>query len=297
MKLIFLHFTYSLIVIYRNKLLFLKSRCSLALLNMKHIDAHSHWSDPRLFTRADFPELLQRSLDKKIDFFLLGGINPLEWENQFALKKMYPANFGLCLGLHPYFIAASEDVEVCEQALDLLVQKLPDAMAIGETGLDFRPHIMKNSELLQIEMFENQIEIAKAFLKPMVLHIVQAHEKAIRIFDVWQAPERGGFVHAFTGSFETARKYIDHGFLISVGGAVTYEKNSKLQDCIKKLPLEYLLIESDSPDQAPLNWQEGQANDSSSLFQIAEKIGNLRNLSAFDILEITNSNFKRLFRL
>ena len=239
---------------------------------MKHIDAHSHWSDPRLFSRTDFSQLLQKSFEKKIDFFLLGGINPVEWENQFALKQKYPANFGLCLGLHPYFVAANE-FEVCEQALDLLVQKLPDAMALGETGLDFRPHIMKDSELLQIEMFENQIEIAKAFKKPMVLHVVQAHDKAVRVFDVWQAPETGGFVHAFTGSYDTAKKYIQHGFLISVGGAVTFEKNAKLLDCVRQIPLEYLLIESDSPDQAPVNWQLSTVTIQARFFRLPNELG------------------------
>jgi TatD DNase family protein len=262
---------------------------------MNYIDSHSHWSDPRLFSRPDFKDLLDKSLEKKIDFFLLGGINPDEWQNQISLKSKHEKIFGLCFGLHPYFVAAHE-AEACELALDQLAQLLPSAMALGEAGLDFRPHIMKDSESLQIEMFENQIEMAKAFLKPMVLHIVQAHEKACQIFDIWGSPERGGFVHGFNGSFETAKKYIEHGFLISVGGAITYEKNKKLLDCLKKIPLEYLLIESDSPDQVPENWGSSQ-NDSSSLYQIAEKIGLIRNLSVFDVLELSTSNFKRLFRL
>ena len=168
-------------------------------------------------------------------------------------------------------------------------------MALGEAGLDFRPHIMKDSESRQIEFFENQIELAKAFEKPMVLHIVQAHEKAQQIFHLWDPPERGGFVHAFSGSYETAKTYIDKGFLISVGGAVTFEKNHKLQDCIKKLPLEYLLLESDSPDQAPEGWSG--LNQSTSLYSVAEKIGLIRNISAFDVLEVNTSNFKRLFRV
>ncbi len=261
---------------------------------MKYIDAHSHWSDPRLFDDPKFSALLQKALDKNIDFFLLGGINPTEWQNQIKLKKEYPQNFGLCFGLHPYFVSASE-YEDCETALDQLAQLLPAAMAIGEAGLDFRPHILKDSQTLQIEMFENQIELAKAFEKPMVLHIVQAHEKAIQIFDLWDAPERKGFIHAFNGSFDVAKKYIAKGFHISVGGAVTFEKNRKLHDCIEKIPLEYLLLESDSPDQAPSGWSEG--NDSSSLMLIAEQIGLIRNLSAFEVLETTTSNFKRLFRL
>lgn len=263
---------------------------------MNYIDAHSHWSDPRLFARPDFDEILQKAIAKKIDFFLLGGINPLEWDNQFTLLRKYPLNFGLCLGLHPYFVAEQEP-EICEEALDILALKLPQAMALGEAGLDFRPHIMKDSETFQIEMFQNQIEMAKAFQKPMVLHVVQAHEKAQQIFDIWDAPERGGLVHAFSGSYDTAKKYIKQGFLISVGGAVTFDKNRKLHDCIREIPLEYLLIESDSPDQAPEGWPPDQFNDSSSLYQIAEKIGLIRNLSAFDVLNVTSSNFKRLFRL
>lgn len=263
---------------------------------MKYVDAHSHWSDPRLFSRKDFNTLLRKALDKQINFFLLGGVNPEEWENQIVLKKRHPELFGVCLGLHPYFVAG-HNFEACEQALDLLVQHLPGTMAIGEAGLDFRPHIMQDSELLQIEMFENQIEIAKAFQKPMVLHIVQAHEKAIRIFEMWQAPERGGLVHAFNGSWDVAKKYINQGFLISIGGAVTYVKNRKLQECVRQMPLEYLLLESDSPDQAPANWNREEVNDSSSLYEIAEKVGLIRNLSPFDVLEIATSNFKRLFRL
>ena len=261
---------------------------------MKYIDAHSHWSDPRLFGKPKFDELLQKSISKNIDFFLLGGINPEEWQNQLTLKEKYSKNFGLCFGLHPYFVS-DHDYETCEVALDQLAKLLPAAMAIGEAGLDFRPHIMKESQTLQIEMFENQIELAKAFQKPMVLHIVQAHEKAIQIFDLWDAPDKGGFVHAFTGSFDTAKKYIDRGFLISVGGAVTFEKNRKLQDCIEKIPLEYLLLESDSPDQAPDGWSGD--NDSSSLYQVAEKIARIRNVGPFDILGTTTANFKRIFTL
>ncbi|MBC7742481.1 MAG: TatD family hydrolase [Bdellovibrionaceae bacterium] len=261
---------------------------------MKYIDAHSHWSDPRLFLKPDFDALLAKATSQSIDYFLLGGISPEEWRNQITLKEKYPQNFGLCFGLHPYYVSDHE-YEDCEDALDDLAKLLPMAMAIGEAGLDFRPHIMKDSQSLQIEMFENQIELAKAFQKPMVLHIVQAHDKAIQIFDLWDAPDRKGFVHAFTGSYDTAKKYIDKGFHISIGGAVTFDKNHKLQDCVQKMPLEYLLLESDSPDQAPEGWQGD--NDSSSLYQVAEKIALIRNVSPFDILGTAAANFKRLFRM
>lgn len=262
---------------------------------MKFVDAHSHWADLRFAQDPlQIENMLQACLAKNIDFFLQGGVNPEEWHRQIAIKSRYPENIGLCFGLHPYFISDSE-VEVCEAALDELSKLLPDAMALGEAGLDFRPHIMKESELLQIEMFENQLELAKVFQKPMVLHIVQAHEKANQVLEIWGSPERTGFLHAFNSSFDTAKKFIDKGFLISVGGAITHEKNSKLRDCVAKIPLEYLLIESDSPDQTPAGWNG--LNQSVSIYNVAEAIGQIRNLSVFDVLEIGSGNFKRLFRL
>ena len=168
---------------------------------MKYVDAHSHWTDSRLNIDDESLKVrLQLCLDKNIDFFLQGGVSPDDWFQQIELKNKYPQNFGLCFGLHPYFVSDHTSDE-CEDSLDQLTKLLPQAMALGETGLDFRPHIMKESEGLQIEMFENQIELAKAFQKPMVLHIVQAHDKAIQIFDIWGAPERAGLIHAFNLSY------------------------------------------------------------------------------------------------
>lgn len=260
-----------------------------------YIDSHSHWSDPRWnLTDDEIKQHLKAALDKQITFFLQGGVNPTEWQRQIELKKKYSEHFGLCFGLHPYFVSDNDD-DACEAALDQLAQVLPQAMALGETGLDFRPHIMKDSMVRQIDMFENQIELAKAFEKPLVLHIVQAHDKALQVLDVWGVPPRKGLVHAFNGSYDTAKKYIDRGFLISVGGAVTYEKNKKLLDCVQKIPFEYLLIESDSPDQAPEGWVG--FNQSTSIWTVAEKIAQVRKTSVLDVLQISTSNFKRLFRM
>jgi TatD DNase family protein len=262
---------------------------------VKYIDAHSHWTDVRLNQDESTIKLsLELCAEKNIEFFLQGGVNPDEWLRQMKLYEKYPQNFGLCFGLHPYFVSEHTS-ESCEKALDQLAQLLPQAMALGEAGLDFRPHIMKESEGLQIEIFENQIELAKVFKKPMVLHLVQCHDKAIQIFDIWGVPSTTGFVHSFNGSYEVAKKYVDRGFLISVGGAITFDKNKKLQDCVKKLGFENLLIESDSPDQAPADWQD--LNDSTSIFRVAEAIALLKNTNAFEVLEVTSSNFKRLFRL
>lgn len=263
---------------------------------IKYIDSHAHWTDLRLYSRDDFNQLLDKSLNKQINLFLLAGVDPIEWQRQLELVKKFPDQFRTSFGLHPYFVAQNSE-EDCEAALDQLSQLIPQAFALGETGLDFRPHIMKESQYRQIEMFENQIEIAKVYNKPMVLHLVQSHEKCLQIFDWWGNPNSVGFLHSFNASFEVAKKFIDRGFLISVSSAITHKKNTKILDCVKKIPLEFLLLESDCPDQKPSGWSLEEPNDSSCLCEIAEKIAFLRNKSAFEILEISSQNFKRLFRM
>lgn len=263
-----------------------------------YIDSHSHWSDPR-YTPEMVESLLQKARGLDITEFMLGGVDQIDWRRQLELKEKHPENFHLCFGLHPYFVSKSSSLD-CETALDDLVKVIDQATGLGETGLDFRDKILESGGLSldeamahQIDFFENQIELAKVYQKPLVLHIVQAHEKALQIFEMWGVPERKGLVHAFSGSYETAIKYIDMGFMISIGGAVTFDKNHKLHQAAARIPAEFLLVESDSPDQAPQNWSG--LNDSSSLWQIAEKIGNLRGLSSAEVLEISSQNFKKLF--
>lgn len=265
-----------------------------------YIDSHSHWSDPR-YTPEIVEALLKKSVGLDISEFMLGGVDQADWQRQLELKQMHPQNFHLCFGLHPYFVSKNSIID-CEMALDSLVKMIDQAEALGETGLDFRDKILQSGGLSidegmahQIEFFENQIELAKVYQKPMVLHIVQAHEKALQIFDMWGVPDRLGMVHAFNGSYETAIKYIDLGFMISIGGAVTFDKNQKLHQAAAQIPVEFLLVESDSPDQAPQNWMG--LNDSSSLWQVSEKIGQLRGMSAESVLEISTGNFKKLFTL
>ena len=264
------------------------------------IDSHSHWSDPR-YTPEMIESLLKKARGLDITEFMLGGVDQPDWLRQLELKRLYPKNFHLCFGLHPYFVSKNSSFD-CESALDDLVKMMDQSLGLGETGLDFREKILDSGGLPreeavahQIDFFENQIELAKVYQKPLVLHIVQAHEKALQIFEMWGVPDRKGMIHAFNGSYETAIKYIDLGFLISLGGAVTFDQNQKLHRAASEIPSEFLLVESDCPDQAPQDWVG--LNDSSSVWQVAEKIGQLRNVPAEVILEISSQNFKKLFTL
>ena len=230
-----------------------------------------------------------------VNFFMQGGIGPEEWAQQLELSQQYPEQIGLCFGLHPYWVI-ERDQEACEQGLDQLARALPQAMALGEMGLDFRPHIMKESRELQIDIFESQIELAEMAQKPMVLHLVQSHDIAWRVFDYFGVPSRKGLVHSFNGTWGQAEEYLKRGLFLSVGGPVARAQNNKLKEAVKRIPLEFLLLETDSPDQPPDRYK-GQMNPLASLWEVAKTVGELRELDALEVLKISKSNFQRLMKM
>lgn len=256
------------------------------------IDAHCHLADQRLENQIE--EIFREAEAVGIGFFMQGGVGPEDWQRQMELSAKYPGKIGLCFGLHPYWVAEHDEV-LCEMALDSLAPLLPRAMGVGELGLDFRPHIMKDSRERQIGVFEFQLELVEAIQRPMVLHLVQAHETAIRVLDVWGIPATKGLVHSFNSSWGKAEDFLKRGLYLSVGGPVVWPQNTKLHQVIKDMPLEFLLLESDSPDQPPPRFKQS-LNQPASLWDVAGKIAELRQMPVTEILELTTANFKRLFQ-
>lgn len=255
------------------------------------IDAHGHLADARWIGQQD--EIIEMARQKGVHFFMQGGVGPEDWEQQKALHSRYPHNIGLCFGIHPYWVV-DHDEDQCEQALNLLAKELPGAMGLGEMGLDFRPHIMKDSEERQIGVFEQQLELAHISSRPMVLHLVQAHEQSLTIMDLFGLPPQKGMIHSFNGSWGKAQDFLKRGLFLSIGGPVCRPENQKLRQAVQELPLESLLIESDSPDQGPPAYK-GRLNPPESIWEVAKTIGELKSLDPLEILDITTGNFHRLF--
>ncbi|WII71705.1 TatD family hydrolase [Bdellovibrio sp. 22V] len=255
------------------------------------IDAHGHLADPRWEGKQ--AQIIEDARSRGIHFFMQGGVGPEDWQKQRELKAQFPTHIGLCFGLHPYWVVDHDD-EQCEEALNLLATQLVDAMGLGEMGLDFRPHIMKDSRERQLDVFTDQLELAHISNKPMVLHLVQAHEESLRIMDLYGLPKQKGMVHSFNGSWGKAQDFLKRGLFLSVGGPVCRPDNQKLHQAVKEMPLEFLLIESDSPDQAPPAYK-GQLNPPESIWEVARTIGELKSLDPLEILDITTENFRRLF--
>ncbi len=260
------------------------------------VDAHGHLADERwqALGPAHMDQVISEARSLGIHFFMQAGVGPDDWQRQRDLKSRYPQSIGLCFGVHPYWVA-SHDEDDCEQALDILAPQLVDSMGIGEMGLDFRPHIMKDSQSRQLSVFESQLELAHATQKPMVLHIVQAHNEALRFFDIWGMPAQKGMVHSFNGSSHKALELVKRGLLLSIGGPVCRPDNVKLHQAVKEIPLEMLLIESDSPDQAPPRF-ENQLNPPASIWDVARTIATIKSLDPVEILDISSANFRRLFQ-
>lgn len=257
------------------------------------VDAHSHIADPRW--DLDRSSMMAEAQARGLGFFMQGGVGPEDWLRQKELARQYPQKIGLCFGVHPYWVAEHSPEEL-EEALNILSSSLVDALALGECGLDFRPHIMKDSQDLQYQAFVDQLEIAEVAQKPVVLHLVQAHAEALTVFNLYGVPRFGGLVHSFNGSAHKAQELLKRGLYLSVGGPVCRPDNQKLHQAVQEIPLEYLLLESDSPDQPPPLYK-GQKNPSFSVLDVAKAVGRIKSLDPQEILDITTANFWRWVQL
>ncbi|HVL55129.1 MAG TPA: TatD family hydrolase, partial [Burkholderiaceae bacterium] len=170
----------------------------------------------------------------------------------------------------------------------------PKVIAIGETGLDY--YRLTGDLEWQRERFRVHIRAARTTSLPLVVHTRAAAEDTIRILREEGADAAGGVMHCFTETWETARAALDLGFMISFSGIVTFKNAESLRDVARQVPLDRMLIETDSPYLAPVPFR-GKTNEPGFVRHVAEKLAELRGLAPEQIGEITTANFRRLFKL
>lgn len=253
------------------------------------IDAHLHLADPRVKDPISIAEEARRH---GIEFFLQGGYSPEDWRLQLLLRDLIPGLLPV-FGLHPVWVAEKSAIEL-EEALDLLAAQIQNAVAVGEMGLDYRPKFLQDedSRTKQIDYFEKQLELAQIVQKPIVLHLVRAQSDALRIFDFFGQGLRG-IVHGFTGSAPEASAWLERGLFISIGGVVCRPDKPRLVQAVQEIPLDQLLIETDSPDQPPPGYLPGE-NQPKSLIQVAERLAEIKKVSAAVILDKSRENLEKL---
>jgi len=252
----------------------------------RFIDAHCHL-DFETFD-DDRAQVLQRAADKHIDGIVIPGTQKIFWNR---IRKLCSDHKQLhaCYGLHPYWVT-SHNKEDLQQLESYIHQHRP--VAIGECGLDFRPH--QADKNLQLDFFKCQLQIAEEYQLPVVIHSVKATETVIETIKNFK--NLTGMVHSYSGSAEQARQLIELNFFISAGGNVTYDRAKKIRHAIKEIPLTSLLIETDAPDQ-PDQQNHDKRNEPAFLINTAQAIAELREVSLDEIARQTTENAKKLFSI
>ncbi len=249
------------------------------------IDTHCHL-DFDCFNQ-DRIHVIERARKNHISDIIIPGTEKKYWHRIEILCQH--AHLHACYGLHPYWIKsqAKDDLKLLQE-----IASQKNCIGIGECGLDFRDDQADREQ--QQYFFEAQLEIAYKVQLPVVIHSVRATETVIRTLEKF--PALTGMIHSYSGSFEQALQLIDMGFYISIGGNVTYKHAKKLHKVATLIPLENLLLETDSPDQ-PDNTHQQERNEPAYLVNVLNYITQLRNETLVTIAEQTSLNTKKLFGL
>ncbi|HIS87163.1 MAG TPA: TatD family hydrolase [Candidatus Caccenecus avistercoris] len=229
-------------------------------------------------------EILKRALESNINRVINNGCNRESNKEVLALANTYN-NMYIALGIHPESADTyqKEDLTFIEENLSN-----PKVIAIGEIGLDY--HYTKENKTLQIKLLESQLKIAETHNLPVIIHSREATEDTINTLKKYHIK---GVIHSFSGSLETAKIYIKMGYLLGINGVITF-KNSKLKEVIKELPLEHLVLETDSPYLTPEPFR-GKPNEPARIKEIATFISELKGISLEELARITNENIMRIF--
>ena len=250
------------------------------------IDSHSH-IDVEEFA-GDRPDVLARAREAGVTAQIVPAISVAGWP---ALAELCTREAGLhpAFGLHPMYLA-----EHRPEHLDELPKWLArdGCVAVGECGLDF--YVEGLDAEAQRRYFARQLELARDHDLPVVLHARRAVEEVIATLR--RVGVASGVVHSFSGSAEQARQLFQLGFCIGLGGPITYERANRLRALVRDMPLEHLLLETDSPDQ-PTARHRGERNEPARLVEVLRTVAELRGEDEGRIAEITTANAKRLFGL
>lgn len=255
---------------------------------MQLIDSHTHLYLPEFDDDRD--EIIGRALKNDVTKMLLPNINKDSLEPMMRMVANYP---GICypmIGIHP--TSVKDDYEEQLEFVENNLQK-NNFIAIGEIGIDL--YWDKTYIRQQEAAFVEQLKIASREGLPVVIHSRDSLEEIIALLDSTGLDNLRGVFHAFTGKIDQAREIIKRGFLVGIGGILTF-KNSDLDNTIKSIEVEKIILETDSPYLAPVP-KRGKRNESSYLRFIAERLAEIKNVKVEEIARISTSNCKDLFGL
>lgn len=254
---------------------------------MKIIDSHCHLNLSPLIDQID--QLITNAGAVGVQEFIVPGIMAPQWGEILMLCRKYMGLY-CAAGLHPLFVDYHQknDLDTLEN-----VCQQNQLIAIGEIGLDF--YNGRQQEKIQQQLFEDQLDIAKTTRIPVILHVRKAHDQVLATLHRKKFTF-GGSVHAFNGSLQQAEQYIGLGFAIGIGGAITYERATKIRTVATHLPEESIILETDSPDMLVAGKEKGP-NLPEYLIEILHVLSKLRKTTPEQLGKATLQNTHRVFNM
>ena len=249
-------------------------------------DTHTHLYSNEF--DEDRTEMIQRAIDVGVSRFFIPAIDSTFTQAMYDLEKSYPSNVFLMMGLHPTHVKDNFRDELQHVEEELAKRKF---VAIGEIGIDLywdKTHLM-----YQKEAFRKQIQLAKHYKLPIVIHCREAFDEIFEILEEEKSPTLFGIFHCFSGTYKQALQAISYNMKLGIGGAVTF-KNGKIDQFLNQIDLKHIVLETDSPYLAPVPFR-GKRNESSYLLHVVDKLSEIYNLLQEDIALITTENSKDIF--
>ncbi|MBZ9629001.1 TatD family hydrolase [Psychroflexus sp. CAK57W] len=249
-------------------------------------DTHTH-----LYSEAfneDRTEVVQRAIDNNIKRFFIPAIDSETTQAMYDLEKQFPEHMFLMMGLHPTSVSETVGQELKHIEEELAKRKF---YAVGEIGIDL--YWDKSFFEAQRKAFKHQIQLAKHYKLPIVIHCREAFDEVFEVLEEEKGEDLYGIFHCFTGTKAQAEQAIGYNMKLGIGGVVTF-KNGKIDQFLSEIDLKHIVLETDSPYLAPKPYR-GKRNESSYVLKVAEKLSELYGLSLEQIAKQTTQNSKDVF--
>ena len=251
-------------------------------------DTHAH-----LYSEAfddDRRDMIERAIQQNITRFFIPAIDSTYIEVMFQLEKDFPNHVFLMMGLHPTHVKENYKEEL-NHVEDMLAKR--KFYAVGEIGIDL--YWDKSTLGIQKEAFKYQIELAKQYHLPIVIHCREAFNEIFEVLEDVNHDDLFGIFHCFTGTLEQAHQAISYNMKLGIGGVATF-KNGKIDKFLKEIALEHIVLETDAPYLAPVPYR-GKRNESAYIVEVLEKLSEIYGLPVEDIANITTQNSKDVFKI
>ncbi len=249
-------------------------------------DTHTHLYSAEF--DEDRNEMIQRAIDVGISRFFIPAIDSAYTQSMYDLEKAYPENIFLMMGLHPTHVKDNYLEELQHVEEELAKRKF---VAVGEIGIDLywdKTHLEE-----QKKAFRKQIQLAKQYKLPIVIHCREAFDEIFEILEDEKSADLYGIFHCFSGTYKQALQAISYKMKLGIGGVVTF-KNGKIDQFLNQIDLKHIVLETDSPYLAPVPYR-GKRNESSYLVNVVDKLAEIYNTSANEIAGVTTYNSKQIF--